>query len=96
MAIISGIGVAINGVFAPASGDRLDAWWFGEAASRVIVACNDENADLIVQRCEASRPSMRAIIVGRTGGNEIQLGSHVSVNLDHAIDRYESALTAQF
>jgi phosphoribosylformylglycinamidine synthase II len=96
MAIISNVGMTIEDDFAPANGGRLDAWWFGEAASQVIVVCEDENTDLIVQRCKASAPSVRTTIIGRTGGREIKFGSHVSVDLDHAVDRYESALTARF
>jgi phosphoribosylformylglycinamidine synthase subunit PurL len=96
MAIVSNFGVTIAEDFAPSNSGRLDTWWFGEVASRIIVACDDENADLIVQRCNVSVPSVQAIIIGHTGGDEIRLGSQTSVALDRAIDRYENALTARY
>jgi phosphoribosylformylglycinamidine synthase subunit PurL len=96
MAIISDTGVTINDDFARTSDGRMDAWWFGETATRVIVVCDDENADLIVQRCNDSVPLVQARVLGRTGGHVIRLGSKTSVSLERAIDRYESALTARF
>jgi phosphoribosylformylglycinamidine synthase subunit PurL len=96
MAIISDTGVTINDDFARTSDGRMDAWWFGETASRVIVVCDDENADLIVQRCNDSVPLVQARVLGGTGGHVIRLGSKTSVSLERAIDQYESALTARF
>jgi phosphoribosylformylglycinamidine synthase len=95
MAILSGVGVIVAEDFRPENGDKLDAWWFGESASRIIIACDEGVADDLLRRCRDVEPAISARIIGRTGGEEIRLGNDAQVGIEDAVNSYELALTQE-
>ncbi|HET8522219.1 MAG TPA: phosphoribosylformylglycinamidine synthase subunit PurL [Thermomicrobiales bacterium] len=91
MAIASGCGVAATGTPPAGEHGRVDEQWFGEAASRVIVACADADVAEVRRRCAGAGPVIDVIDLGNAGGNSIQMGDSV-VSLDAARERYDHAL----
>jgi phosphoribosylformylglycinamidine synthase len=69
---------------------RLDEQWFGEAASRVIVAGTTDELAVVQQRCDAAGVPFTRI--GSAGGRRLSLGSHGSVALDAVRSRFDAAL----
>jgi phosphoribosylformylglycinamidine synthase len=90
MAIVSGTGVIVEIEPPPGALGRLDEQWFGEAPSRIIIACRAEDLDRLTRRCqEAGVAIMR---LGTAGGEGIVLGRSGAVSLDLATRAYEGAL----
>jgi phosphoribosylformylglycinamidine synthase len=89
MAIVSDLGVSISADFAVGA-NRIDAVWFGETASRVIVACVPEAARRVADRARASDVPVTEI--GVVGGRELVLGPAARLDLQRARDVYEQAL----
>lgn len=68
MALASGIGATINGV---ETDRRIDATWFGESATRVILALPPEQAEMLEMIAgEWETPATR---IGRVGGSSLTL-----------------------
>jgi phosphoribosylformylglycinamidine synthase len=91
MALASGFGIAARGTVSTGANGRLDEQWFGEAPSRVIVACVEADVAEIKQRSAAAKPEIECVELGQVGGNVIRL-DETSISLDDARDRYNRAL----
>jgi phosphoribosylformylglycinamidine synthase len=89
MAIVSGVGVSVTSVPAGADG-RTDAAWFGEAPSRIVIACETAALPEIERRAGEFGLPLRHL--GRAGSEEIELGDAAALPLAVARSRYESAL----
>ena len=90
MAIASGIGFVLLEEGEPAESGRLDVAWFGEAGSRIVVACAAENAGRLESLCAEAGIACRRL--GRADGETIDLRRFGSVTVADARDAYESAL----
>ncbi|MFL5761704.1 MAG: phosphoribosylformylglycinamidine synthase subunit PurL [Thermomicrobiales bacterium] len=95
MAIASGVGVAIGAEFSPQAGRRRDERWFGEAASRVLVACDETNAEEVLRHCRSADIQIAARTIGRTGGDDIRLGNDCNISVRQAKESYDRALFGQ-
>jgi hypothetical protein len=72
MALVSGVGVTVDGIVPAGATGRRDERWFGEVASSVVVVCPPDNVGEIERlSAEASVPCAR---VGHTGGDAVVLG----------------------
>jgi phosphoribosylformylglycinamidine synthase len=89
MAIVSGVGVVVRE--APeGEGRRNDASWFGEGASRIVVACDAAARTELERRGQAL--GVPLTILGEAGGDEITLGGVAPLPLPVARARYVGAL----
>ncbi len=89
MAIVSDVGVVARAVLGGAGG-RIDETWFGEAPSRVLVACDAATAAELERRARSlGIPVMR---IATTGGDEILLGDAAPVQVATARTCHENAL----
>jgi phosphoribosylformylglycinamidine synthase len=89
MAILSGVGVAVPSPPRGAS-NRNDEAWFGEAPSRILIACDATAVAEIEHRAGAL--NVPTTHLGTVGTDEIALGEAGPVPLEVARSRYESAL----
>jgi phosphoribosylformylglycinamidine synthase len=89
MAIVSAIGVTVDGAIPDGAHDRLDERWFGEAPSRVVIAGAEEVVARIQERAE--RSGVGCWVIGRAGGDSIRLGG-ATVGIAEARDRFERGL----
>jgi phosphoribosylformylglycinamidine (FGAM) synthase-like enzyme len=89
MAIVSGIGLAVLSS-PPGANGRVDEAWFGEAPSRIVIACDAAVVPDVERRAKTLDVSITCL--GTVGGNEITLGEAAPVPLVAARTRYESAL----
>jgi phosphoribosylformylglycinamidine synthase II len=89
MAILSGIGVAVSSA-PPGEHGRTDEAWFGEAPSRIVIACGADAVAEIERRAQALDVPIARL--GTSGGDQIALGEAMPVPLDLAWSRYEAAL----
>ena len=72
------------------SDGRTDAAWFGEAASRVVIACGPEVVPELERR--AASVQLPFARLGLVGGDVIALGHVARVPLAVARNRYDEAL----
>jgi len=91
MAIASGVGMVVNGSELEQLADRMDACWFGEASSRVLVA--GPPTEIAVFQSECHSAEVPCAIIGTAGGDRIELGPSIVVELSDASVRFESGLT---
>jgi phosphoribosylformylglycinamidine synthase len=90
MALVSGVGVSVDGNVPAGATGRRDERWFGEAASSVIVACPSESVeDVEFLAMAASVPCAR---IGRTGGAVVALCDDGSVELSILVGAADGAL----
>jgi phosphoribosylformylglycinamidine synthase len=90
MATVSGIGFALNPGAFDDGPSRLDARWFGEAPTRIIVAGPAPNIEVFADRCVESGDLCR--VIGAVGGSGIRLDEDVEIDLAEAITRFERGL----
>jgi phosphoribosylformylglycinamidine synthase len=89
MAILSGVGAQISDT-PPGANGRLDEAWFGEAASRIIVAGDGDSIEQIARTCtERGIPVAR---LGAVGGEDLIFSSTTRVSLADAGKRFDGAL----
>jgi phosphoribosylformylglycinamidine synthase len=93
MAIASDCGVTVDAEIPTGLNGRIDEQWFGEAPSRIIIACPEAVIDELMRQCAASVPSIECVKLGTARGDTIALGADVTVSLADARERYEQALT---
>ena len=90
MAITSGIGIVVNVGAFDEGPPRLDARWFGEAPSRVIVAGPASDIEAFADLCERTGEVCKPI--GVVGGSVIRLDSDIEISLAEATARFETGL----
>jgi phosphoribosylformylglycinamidine synthase subunit PurL len=91
MAIASGVGMVVNGSELEQLADRMDACWFGEASSRVLVA--GPPTEIAAFQFECRSAEVLCTTIGMAGGDRIELGPSIAVKLSDASVRFESGLT---
>ncbi len=90
MAIQSRVGFELVSEFTQSHGVRLDEYWFGESATRIIVAVGKDQSGSVIERCRtAGIPAAR---LGTAGGSLLRFPGIGEVSLDEATERFESAL----
>jgi phosphoribosylformylglycinamidine synthase len=92
MALASRCGIVIDGTVPAGVNARRDEQWFGEAASRILVACAAVDVEEIKRRCAAVEPAIDCAELGRAEGDTIRLNERSEISLDSAAERYEHAL----
>ncbi|MGH2562437.1 MAG: phosphoribosylformylglycinamidine synthase subunit PurL [Thermomicrobiales bacterium] len=92
MAIQSGCGVAVSAAPPTGSTARLDEAWFGEAPSRIIVACGDAYVTKIQRRCAEAAAPVSCMRLGSVESSAIVLGDDGHIELAEAVAVYENAL----
>ena len=90
MALTSGLGADIDGLPESRHDRRLDAQLFGEAPSRIIVACTATAEGPVERRCREAGVDCRR--VGMVKGDRLRIGGAIDIPLPVAHDAYESAL----
>ncbi len=90
MAIAAGVGFTLRADMNPAPDGRTDTMWFGEAATRVVVACRPDQADRLKLRCREADVACHWL--GLAEGDRLDLGRYGSVALHDARERYDQAL----
>ena len=88
LALTSNVGVVCEGNWMTSG--RSDALLFGEAPSRIIVAVASENESLVL--AAADRWNVPAAQLGVAAGQEIVIGSLLSVSLEAARERWSGAV----
>jgi phosphoribosylformylglycinamidine synthase len=89
MAIASDIGFVLEHRPGDAFG-RMDLTWFGEASSRVIVACTRETSAIVSDRCRAA--GIECVVLGTATGQDMQFAGDATVSLATAAARFDEAL----
>lgn len=87
MALASGLGATIDNTV---ERDRVDATWFGESATRVIVAVSPERTEQVTLMAEEWETSLTRL--GRVGGASLDLPGTGAVSIDDLRTASESAL----
>jgi hypothetical protein len=82
----------VSGTVPRGANGRLDEAWFGEAPSRILVACAEAEAAEVKRRCAAATPSVDCVELGRAGGDALRLARDSVISLDEAREQYERAL----
>jgi phosphoribosylformylglycinamidine synthase II len=90
MAIVSGIGVSVAAAPSGRNG-RTDEAWFGEASSRVLVACESGAVDELTRRAKQS--GVPIVALGDAGGDDLAFANATPVALEAAQAAFERALT---
>jgi phosphoribosylformylglycinamidine synthase II len=90
MALVSELGADIDQWTVAGEGRRMDARLFGEAPSRIIVACAATAGSAIERRCHEAGAGFRRL--GAAGGDRLRLAGAIDVSLVEARVAYESAL----
>jgi len=80
MAVASPGGLVIAEHAAMSQGDRIDATWFGEAPSRVVVAVEPAQNSGLMRRCADAEVPCR--LLGHVGGQHLILGGARPIHLD--------------
>jgi phosphoribosylformylglycinamidine synthase len=71
----------------------VNATLFGESASRIVVSTTSERVPLLLAAAEAAR--IPAAVIGKTGGDRIQIAVNGQVEIDSAVGAAEETwLTA--
>lgn len=89
MAIASGVGIHFD-EGRPESVGRLDARWFGEAPSRIIVSGDATSIESISGRCTVA--GVPFIAIGTAGGDAIIVGESVRLSVAEATRKFERGL----
>ncbi len=63
---------------------------FGESASRAVVSCPEESLDLLL--VAATRFALPALVIGRTGGESLNVAGALTLKVKQMREVYESAL----
>lgn len=92
MAIVSGLGFLLTGSPPAGESDRVDERWFGEAASRILVAGTAEAIESIEQA--ASNAGLAVSRLGTTGGTSIDLGLAGATSVARASDAFARGLVS--
>ncbi len=90
MALTSGLGADIGAIPGSRHDRRLDARMFGEAPSRVIVACTATAASAVERRCREAGIDYQQL--GIVTGDHLRIRGAIDIPLAVARDAYESAL----
>jgi phosphoribosylformylglycinamidine synthase len=89
MALVSGSGMRLTGHVPVGASGRTDEAWFGEAATRVIVAVPEDDLPTLRGRCHAA--GVPHLALGRAGGDGLELaGSRLA--LDAMREAWETVL----
>ncbi len=90
MAIAAGVGFSLQNEALRSPDGRIDTTWFGESASRVIVACRPDQADRLKHHCQQA--GVRCLWLGLADGERLDFGEFGSIPLSAARENYELAL----
>lgn len=90
MALVSGIGAVIDAPPPHGRHGRLDERWFGEAASRVVVADGPAAIARVRSRCQED--DVPAVAIGRVGGHRLALSEDAAATLEELSFAYQRAL----
>lgn len=90
MAIQSRIGFEMDTGFSQSGAGRHDVWWFGESATRVIVAAAKKQSGLILDRCRSV--GIPAVYLGVAGGTALSFPGLGDILVDDATEKFEAAL----
>jgi hypothetical protein len=90
MAIVSQVGFRLSGLPPSGASGRVDERWFGEAASKIVVAGSRDQIAHLEAVCGEHGVSFTAL--GEATGTNISFESGVAVNLADATTRFESGL----
>ncbi len=71
-------------------GFRKDALYFGEAQSRVVISCNPEHSDAILE--SAGKAGIAATVIGRTGGDRLRINEDIDCSIADLVNAHESTL----
>ena len=81
------LGFAVN---ADTSGFRKDAYWFGEAQSRVVVTCSKQKADSLKQKARSNNIAFTDL--GVVTKNEIELNGENWGSISDWKEKYDTAI----
>ncbi|MGH2728507.1 MAG: AIR synthase related protein, partial [Actinomycetota bacterium] len=87
MAIAGGLGARIDPT---APGPAPHVWLFSETASRVVVTCNENDVNAVLDTAE--RNGLPADVIGVVGGDSLNVGIHLALPVATLAERFESAL----
>jgi phosphoribosylformylglycinamidine synthase len=77
-------------VSAAAAGFRTDAYWFGEAQSRVVVSCGAEQVALVEQAAAAAGVSVS--VLGKVTSGAVQVGAENLGSIQDWKNKYDTAI----
>jgi phosphoribosylformylglycinamidine synthase len=89
MAVVSGIGATILLPQSENTQSRLDAQWFGESASAVIVACDSVNTGNLTKL--AKRLKVQISTIGKSGGDALVIDGCIPMPMASIVHAYEHA-----
>ena len=75
---------------AAAAGFRTDAYWFGEAQSRVVVSCGAEQVALVEQAAAAAGVSVS--VLGKVTSGAVQVGAENWGSIQDWKNKYDTAI----
>ena len=81
------LGFAVN---ADTTGFRKDAYWFGEAQSRVVVTCSKEKAESLKQKARSNNIAFTDL--GVVTKNEIELNGENWGSISDWKEKYDTAI----
>jgi phosphoribosylformylglycinamidine synthase len=77
-------------VSAAAAGFRTDAYWFGEAQSRVVVSCGAEQVALVEQAAAAA--GVAVSVLGKVTSGAVQVGAENWGSIEDWKNKYDTAI----
>ncbi len=91
MAIVSGSGADVDLRAGPEPAQRTDVQWFGESASRIIIAINGDTRETV--RSMANQAGVEATDIGTTGGTEVVFNGGKGIPLSALSVAWENGIS---